>query len=123
MVRMPQELWGPAQINFILPFGTDHVLVAGMFDSVNGVARNGIAVLHTLGLSDPERPVNFIRTEGGFNFTLPVTQNGRDYWIEYSDALTPPDWQLLEQIHGDGSVKTVTDSGTSRERFYRIRSP
>jgi hypothetical protein len=54
-------------------------------------------------------------------FSFPSTA-GLTNIVEYTDSLSPPVWQSLTTIGGDGTVKPVVDSvsGVSR-RFYRVR--
>ncbi|HET7626446.1 MAG TPA: hypothetical protein VFM25_14400, partial [Verrucomicrobiae bacterium] len=41
--------------------------------------------------------------------------------IQFTDSLSPPNWQPLTNFIGDGSILTVTDSSAdSSQRFYRI---
>src|SRR5262249_15249622 len=48
------------------------------------------------------------------------TEPGRPYRIDYTDALTSPRWQPLEEFMGDGSNHLVADPiGQSQIRFYR----
>ena len=49
-----------------------------------------------------------------------LTASAQQYAIEYRTNLVAGDWQPLQTIVGDGSVKTITDSVTNdNSRFYR----
>lgn len=59
---------------------------------------------------------------GGFSLTWD-TQSDRTYRVERSTSLASNQWTTLQDnIQGDGTVKTFTDSqpGTSPHLFYRI---
>jgi hypothetical protein len=44
--------------------------------------------------------------------------------IEYTLSLSPPNWLLLTNIAGDGTIKSVLDkSATNASRFYRVYIP
>ncbi|MBI3415866.1 MAG: HYR domain-containing protein [Verrucomicrobia bacterium] len=50
------------------------------------------------------------------------TASGETCYIEYTDSLEPPNWQLLKTLVGDGNERTVSDTVTNRpQRFYRVR--
>lgn len=48
------------------------------------------------------------------------TTIGLSYLVEFSNTLTPPNWQLSKILAGDGKTQTITDSATQTERFYRV---
>ena len=66
-----------------------------------------------LKLSGPERVGNQFR----WSF---ATEANRIYDVEYNDDLNTANWELLETINGDGSVKSFTVSPTQDARFFRI---
>ena len=46
---------------------------------------------------------------------------GRNYTVQFSDALPGTDWQTLSSFPGTGSSVVVTDPVTDRaQRFYRV---
>ena len=49
-----------------------------------------------------------------------ATAAGLSYLVQFSDTLSPPNWQPLKSVTGDGTVQTVTDSTTAPQRFYRL---
>lgn len=70
---------------------------------------------------------------GGFSLTAGVTgttvllnvptEAGHLYTLQYTTNLLSGQWQFLQTIPGDGSIKTVTDSVTNEgSRFYRAVS-
>ncbi|HXJ61342.1 MAG TPA: hypothetical protein VNU68_32260, partial [Verrucomicrobiae bacterium] len=56
-------------------------------------------------------------------FTVSVaTVSGKDYVLQFKDALTESTWNELPSVRGDGTVKTLTDAAASAaQRFYRAR--
>jgi hypothetical protein len=40
--------------------------------------------------------------------------------VQWSDTLSPSDWQTLVEIAGDGGTATVPDPATKPQRFYRV---
>jgi hypothetical protein len=57
-----------------------------------------------------------------FTFSF-VSQAGRTYEAQFSDALDPDDWRLLKTLTGNGSTLTVTNAGpASGQQFYRVES-
>ena len=57
---------------------------------------------------------------GQFQFTL-VTEPGRAYTVEYTEAARPLAWQALTQFQGDGGSVTIRDPAAHQQRFYRVR--
>ena len=65
-------------------------------------------------------PVISVGVTGSSVLISLLTASGQQYAIEYRTNLVAGDWQPLETIDGDGSVKTITDSVTNdNSRFYR----
>jgi hypothetical protein len=48
---------------------------------------------------------------------------GQSYQVEAKSALEAANWQTLETIVGDGTVKHFTNTHTPNNRFFRLRSP
>jgi hypothetical protein len=50
---------------------------------------------------------------------------GQSYTILYKDSLNVVDWQTLQILTGDGTLRTITNplTSTSSNRFFRVRSP
>jgi hypothetical protein len=73
---------------------------------------------------DLARPVMNNLTYSGGQFGLSfLSQQGATYQVEYSDSLSPANWQPLETVIGDGTVKNIADrNATVPNRFYRIRA-
>jgi hypothetical protein len=58
-----------------------------------------------------------------FSFSYPSTA-GLTNTIQYATSLSPPNWLVLTNIAGDGSLKAVVDaSATNSDRFYRVLFP
>lgn len=62
-------------------------------------------------------------SKSGNTFTATFsTQSGVTYTVEYKDNLNDVTWHFLQTITGDGTVKTITDTGASVPgRFYHIK--
>jgi hypothetical protein len=67
-------------------------------------------------------PIIFVPAKVGNNFTVSVqTELGKTYIVQYADTLTPPNWQSLPPIMGNGAVQTVTNSVPGiLQRYYRL---
>jgi hypothetical protein len=66
-------------------------------------------------ITDP----GFAGNQFGVSF---ATDPGVTYRVEYSESLTAPNWNQLDTVVGDGTVKTVFDPNPGPpSRFYRIR--
>jgi hypothetical protein len=41
--------------------------------------------------------------------------------VQYKDSLDDPNWQTLQSVAGDGTVKIITvQMSASSQRFYRL---
>jgi len=70
--------------------------------------------------SNPNPPVLSAGVTGDTILLSLPTSSGHQYTVEYRTNLVAGDWQPLQTISGDGSVKIVTDSVTNDDsRFYR----
>ena len=96
---------------------TDHkLLICGGCSSVDGISCGGIARLSaatTLHAINPRRIGN--------TFSVSVqTEAGKNYALQFKNSLTNS-WSSLPSVAGDGTVKTLSDSGaTTTARFYQI---
>jgi subtilisin family serine protease len=51
------------------------------------------------------------------------TVPGRNYILEFTDALPPAEWRELERIAGDGAEHVLIDEAAAEsQRFYRVRT-
>jgi hypothetical protein len=67
-------------------------------------------------------PTFFAPAKAGDNFIVSFQTNpGNNYTVQYTDTLSPPNWQSLPTVAGNGAVEWVTNSapGVAR-RFYRL---
>jgi len=48
---------------------------------------------------------------------------GQVYHVEYKGSLSVSNWQTLQTILGDGTLKHFTNDLTTTNRFFRLRSP
>ena len=67
-------------------------------------------------------PAFFAPAKTGDNFIVSFQTNpGNTYTVQYTDTLTPPNWQSLPGVAGNGAVETVTNSAPGiAQRFYRL---
>ena len=74
-------------------------------------------------LTGPGAPISLLagRTGSDVELTFP-TQAGLTYDVLYKTDLAESSWSLLQQVVGDGSFMTVTDSIGSSAAFYRIEA-
>jgi hypothetical protein len=49
-----------------------------------------------------------------------ISAAGVLYAIQRTTSLSPPNWQTIDTIPGDGTVKSFTDSANEGESYYRI---
>jgi hypothetical protein len=72
----------------------------------------------------PATGITLKATHSGGNTVLSFpTQAGAVYRVFYRTDLTTGNWTLLTTVLGDGTVKSVSDSSTDRQRFYKVVSP
>jgi hypothetical protein len=50
------------------------------------------------------------------------TESGYSYTVQYSSSLSPANWQTLTTVSGDGTIKTVTDTMSGAQQFYRVEA-
>lgn len=48
---------------------------------------------------------------------------GQPYQVEYKGSLNMSNWQTVQTIIGDGTLKSFTNDLTATNRFFRLRSP
>ena len=48
------------------------------------------------------------------------TQTGKSYVVQFTAALASGNWQTLTTLTGDGARKTVSETVTGTQRFYRV---
>ena len=97
-----------------------------LFECNAGGLTNGLQLTYQQGCSD-----------GGGACAIPVISSpvlsgtaltfsfqsvaGNTYLVQYKDSLDQTNWQVLQTIPGDGSIKTVTNSTESAaQRYYRL---
>ena len=70
----------------------------------------------------PAMPVvNLTASVSGANIHIQFpSQTGNIYTVLWSSSLTGGNWQTLTSVNGDGTVKTVTDTMGSSQRFYTV---
>ena len=98
----------------------------GQFSKINAPAVSGaVWVAHYSGTNILAVLANQVKISepllSGGKLSLSFnTTAGLSYVVQESDSLNPSNWQTLEEIAGDGGIKTVTDPATETRRFYRI---
>ena len=102
-------------------------------DGVASLGRSG----NTLINAPTNSPRNFLGQSGsivpvriskglmaGTNFLVSfATASGKNYTVEFADALIAPSWQTVATVPGNGAIKTVTNTSLAPQRFYRLRVP
>jgi uncharacterized repeat protein (TIGR01451 family) len=107
------------------PSVADGVSASGS-DICTGLAVSNRFVAACQVLCSTSPPVQVVlsnpTTDGtNFHFTFP-TVPGQSYTVQFSDLLSPANWQTLSHVTGDGSSATVSDAMTNTQRFYRVLS-
>ena len=67
-------------------------------------------------------PTFFAPAKSGDNFVVWFQTNpGNNYTVQYTDALSPPNWQSLPSVVGTGAIESVTNNAPGvMRRFYRL---
>jgi hypothetical protein len=67
-------------------------------------------------------PTFFAPTKVGTNVVVSFQSNpGNTYTVQYTDTLSPPNWQSLPSVAGNGAVESVTNSAPGIiQRYYRL---
>jgi hypothetical protein len=67
-------------------------------------------------------PTFFAPAKTGDNFIVSFQTNpGNTYTVQFTDTLTPENWQSLPSVAGNGEVESVTNSAPGvAQRFYRL---
>jgi autotransporter-associated beta strand protein len=105
-------------------------------DSFNCVLSDGhgsITATVVVTVTDPNNPN---QTSNGSNLAIRVLDGGgvrliiagtadKDYQLQYTDSISPPNWQNLGSAFTmpAGGIKTIDDSGGSTLRYYRTTLP
>jgi uncharacterized protein YaiE (UPF0345 family) len=119
-------------INGFVPHPGDHFQILtcasqnGRFSQISPPALSGaVWVAHSNGtnvsvvLANPVNIAKPVLSGGMFKLSLSTT-TGLTYVVQWSDTLSPSDWQTLVEIAGDGGTATVPDPATKPQRFYRV---
>ena len=98
----------------------------GRFSQINAPpVGSAVWVVHYSGtnvfaaLADKVDVTPPLLSDGMLSFSF-VTKAGLTYVVQESDSLEPSNWQIQEEIAGDGGTKTFSDPATEPERFYRV---
>jgi len=98
------------------------LLMAGSFNTVNGVPRAGIARIF-LGPAQPgPHLIGRGLDKGQFEMTIPFADAGKQYFLESRDSVTGGTWQPRGSVTGKDSCALFSDpSATNSSRIYRVR--
>jgi hypothetical protein len=66
--------------------------------------------------------VNLRQVPGSVAFSF-QSAFGQNYQVESKGSLSATNWQTLQTIVGDGTLKHFTNTLTPTNRFFRLRSP
>ncbi len=94
--------------------------------NLSGAIATAAGNYHNLALQGqfPAAPSVTGASRNGSTFTVMIpTLRGKPCILFYKNFLTDPDWNFVNQISGDGALKTMTDPAASApERYYHIRT-
>lgn len=97
------------------------VLIGGGFASFDDTPRGGIARLQNVISLPAPQLVNPIVSNSVFTVSV-ATVSGKNYLLQFKDALTDAAWTPLPAIAGDGTIKALVDpAATGRQRLYRVQ--
>ena len=67
-------------------------------------------------------PIIFAPAKTGNDFIFSFqTEPGKTYTAQYTDTLTPPNWQNLPSVAGNGAAASVTNAAPGvLKRYYRL---
>ncbi|MBI5385569.1 MAG: hypothetical protein HZA90_12895 [Verrucomicrobia bacterium] len=106
--------------------GADLLVGVGVVSHRNGKLVTGtFSDFQIVRLPSPPTIVNSASTPGIFSAAL-LTEANYTYTIQYKDAVTAPQWGILTNLTGDGTLRTFADPGPlppTGSRFYRVVSP
>lgn len=102
------------------PDGT--IVIGGHFQGYNGIPRNGIARI--LGGQSRSRLRLLRPSLSGSEFAVfALTEEGKNYVLEFKTSLTESVWKTISSFSGDGKEKRISDpTANVQQRFYRVRS-
>jgi len=122
-----------SNVSFSVPaFGSTNIVITfsptntGLFSNVvvfassGGNSTNAVQGLAVSGFP----PTIFGTTKGGTDFIFSfATVTGKTYVVQYKDSLNAVVWQTNQSVAGNGAIKTVTNSISAMQRFYRLLVP
>jgi hypothetical protein len=62
------------------------------------------------------------QVDGSLAFSF-ASAAGQTYHVEYKGSLSVTNWQTVQSIAGDGTLKHFTNGLTATNRYFRLRSP
>jgi subtilisin-like proprotein convertase family protein len=118
----PGSPWGTklAGLNGADPNGVWKLFVYDDAAGDQGAISNGWLIAFTT--TGPVAPIiqQSLISAGQFQFKFQTVTN-HTYFVEYKTNLADALWSPLQTLPGDGTLKSISDPATSRQRFYRIR--
>ncbi len=111
--------------NFTLTPAVKNINGIRLIGTEGGTASGGFlgvfALVVRLKADQPATLAKAAMANGQFQFQFDSLA-GSAYVVQYKNALTDSAWQTLLTITGDGTRKTVTDTTSTVQRFYRVTS-
>ena len=113
---------GPDAVVYALALQADgKLLVGGAFTHFNGAVRGGIARLENVITVPAPEMFGAGLTNGVFGVSV-FTVTGKNYVLEYKNAITDTAWTPLSTVAGNGDVVALTDpAATGSQRVYRVQ--
>lgn len=112
---------GPSDVVYSVVLQPDgKVLIGGAFTEFNTTPRSGVARLQNVVTVSPPQLFNPVFSNNVFQTSV-ATVTGKNYTLQFKNALSDSAWTSLTPVPGDGTIKTLTDpSATGPRRFYRM---
>jgi hypothetical protein len=85
-------------------------------DEAGMAAKNGVGRLYAFAIDPPSPPTLHIDQQGA---TVQLNWIGgkAPYFIEYTETLSPPNWNTIQTVHTNQTTFSITNNAA----FYRVR--
>jgi len=101
-------------------------LVAGSYtfsavatDNLGATTTSSVVNISVINSATAVTLLNPTVSGSSFNFSF-ATQSGVSYGVQFTDSLSPINWQTLTNFTGKGTTMSVSDTLTGVQRFYRV---
>ena len=95
-------------------------LTATATDNSGATATSSAVNISVLtGTNSPVALLDLAIQGSSFNFSF-ATQSGVSYLVQFTESLEPINWQVLTNFSGNGATRSLTDTATAVQRFYRV---